>query len=228
MAKLISFVMPALNERQGIGATIKSIPKKELIEKGYGVEIVVIDGGSIDNTRELALEAGADRVIVSPKGYGKQYKAGFKQALGDIIVTGDSDGTYPFDRVLDYLKHMEMEDLDFITVNRFANMDPGAMHLTNKIGNLGLTLATNFLFGLRLRDSQSGMWILKRGHLSKINVQSDGMPFSQELKIECFKKLRSKEINGAYRERFGQTKLMKLKDGYGNLKALFKKRLSID
>ncbi len=218
--------MPALNERKGIIATIQSIPKAELEKKGYDVEILVVDGGSIDKTAELAKKAGA-KIVISPRGYGKQYKEGFKRAKGDIIVTGDSDGTYPFEKVLSYLEHLEKNDLEFITVNRFAQMEKGAMHFTNKVGNFGLTLFTNILFGFKLKDSQSGMWIFKRDALKSLNLNSDGMPFSQELKIESFTKLRSAEINGSYRERLGQTKLMKIKDGVGNLRALFTKKFEM-
>ena len=223
--KSVSFVMPALNEREGIVATIESIPRKQLEQNGYDVEIIVVDGGSEDETAQLARKAGA-KIIFSPRGYGRQYKNGFKNAKGDIIVTGDSDGTYPFEHVLSYIRHLESRDLEFVTVNRFANMEPGAMHFTNKVGNFGLTLFTNLLFGLRMRDSQSGMWVFRRASLNKIRLFSDGMPFSQELKIESFMKLRSAEIDGSYRERLGQTKLMKFKDGWENLKALFNKRFN--
>ncbi|MBI2451995.1 glycosyltransferase [Candidatus Pacearchaeota archaeon] len=71
--KLISVVMPALNEEEGIVETIKSIPKEKLMKAGYKVETLVVDGGSKDKTRELAGSVGA-RVINSERGYGRQYK----------------------------------------------------------------------------------------------------------------------------------------------------------
>ncbi len=221
----ISIVMPALNEEEGIVDTIKSIPSQLLKDKGYDVEILIVDGGSTDKTVPLAKEVGAV-VISSQRGYGRQYKNGLKSASGDIIITGDSDGTYPFEDALEYVQYLEKNNLDFINVNRFARMDNGAMHLSNRIGNYGLTFFTNLLFGVWLRDSQSGMWIIRKSILDKLIVTSDGMPFSQEIKIEAFKKSKAIELPGRYKKRIGETKLLKIKDGFGNLKSLFVKRIN--
>ena len=69
MSTLVTFLMPALNEEEGIEATIATIPVKRLTQEGYRIEILVIDGGSTDATVTLAQKAGA-RVISSPRGYG--------------------------------------------------------------------------------------------------------------------------------------------------------------
>lgn len=227
MAKSVSIVMPALNEEEGIVETINSVPKKQLEKAGYKVEILIVDGGSTDKTVSLAKKAGA-RVISSERGYGRQYKFGLASAKGEIIITGDSDGTYPFEDSLFYLDCMERRNLDFITVNRFHRMDKGAMSLSNKIGNFGLTFFTDLLFFLSMKDSQSGMWIIRKSILPKLVVKSNGMPFSQEIKIEAFYKVKAKEIGGRYKRRYGETKLLKIKDGFGNLKQLFAKRFHYD
>ena len=223
--KSVSIVMPALNEEEGILDTIRSVPRTELEQHGYAVEILIVDGGSTDKTVEIAQKAGA-RVIPSPRGYGRQYQEGLKQARGEFIVTGDSDGTYPFEDSLKYLQALERRKLDFITVNRFAFMDKDAMHFSNKIGNFGLTFFTDLLFFMTMRDSQSGMWIIRKSILPKLVVLSHGMPFSQELKVEAFRKVRAAELPGRYKKRLGETKLLKVKDGFGNLWALFQKRFS--
>ena len=51
---LISILIPALNEEEGLKKTLYSVPRTELIEEGYGVEVIVVDGDSADNTREIA------------------------------------------------------------------------------------------------------------------------------------------------------------------------------
>jgi hypothetical protein len=224
--KKITVVIPALNEEQAIGSVIKEIPINELKKMGYEVEIMVIDNGSKDKTRYIANSHRA-KVIVQPiKGYGNAYKAGFANATGDIIATGDADLTYPFGDLPKIIKKMEDENLDFITTDRLTNLQPGAMSRSHYYGNLLLQFITKILFGLPFKDSQSGMWIFKKSIWTKLNVKSSGMPFSQELKIEvCRKGFKCAEVPIAYRARVGEVKLSTLKDGFGNILHLIKKRI---
>lgn len=222
----ISFVLPALNEEKAIGAVIDEINSTQLDKLGYGYEIVIVDGQSIDKTAEIAKKKGA-RVISSERGYGRQYKNGFKEAKGEIIITGDSDLTYPFEDVHYFLKFMEGKGIDFITTNRFAYMDKNAMTITHKFGNFVLTVFTKFLFFINIKDSQSGMWIFKKSILPMLKLKSDGMPFSQEIKIEAFTKVKAKELPIRYRERIGEVKLNTFKDGFQNLYQLLKKRFEL-
>ena len=107
--KKITVVIPALNEEQAIGSVIKEIPINELKKMGYEVEIMVIDNGSKDKTRYIANSHRA-KVIVQPiKGYGNAYKAGFANATGDIIATGDADLTYPFNDLPKIIKKWRMK-----------------------------------------------------------------------------------------------------------------------
>lgn len=221
---LISIILPALNEEKGIGKTLGGISYRELNEHGYQVEILVIDGESTDRTAEIAKSKGA-RVVKAKRGYGLQYKVGFKEANGDIIVTADADNSYCLKDINFFLKILNQEKLDFISVNRFVNMPKGAMNKTRKIGNRLLTLLTNLFFGIHLRDSQSGMWIFKKNVLDRLILTSNGMPFSEEIKIEAFRKVKSKEVPGLYIERIGTVKSRIFVDGLENLLFLVKKKL---
>src|SRR5665648_1233612 len=87
---------------------IKKIQIDKLKKMGYGVEIMVIDNGSKDKTRYIANNHGA-KVIVQPiKGYGNAYKAGFANATGNIIITGDADLTYPFNDLPKIIKKLSL------------------------------------------------------------------------------------------------------------------------
>ena len=99
------------------------------------------------------------------------------------------------------------------------------MSSLNKFGNKVLTFFTNLLFSLELKDSQSGMWVIRKSALPKLNLESQGMPLSEEIKIEAFKKLKAKEVNSIYRKRGGKAKLRIFRDGWDNLYNLFKKKL---
>lgn len=223
----VSFVIPALNEEEAIARVIKSIPIRKLKNMGYSSEIFIVDNGSTDSTGEIARKGGA-RVFVQPvRGYGNAYKAGFANVHGDIIVTGDADLTYPFEDVPKFLKIIEDEDIEFINTDRLITVSGETMHWTHQFGNWFLATICKVLWkGFPFHDSQSGMWIFKREVLPKLKVESSGMPFSQELKIEAYTKgLRCKEIPIEYRARVGEVKLRGIKDAVGNTLHLFKKRV---
>jgi len=153
------------------------------------------------------------------------------KATGDIIITGDADATYPFNRIHDYIQQLLDEDLDFITTDRFAELKHGSMSVKHAFGNIVLATTLRILFLTNIRDSQSGMWIFKKEALEKIQPLddfNDGMPFSEEIKIEMFsaKNVKAKEIPSTLSRREGDIKLESFKDGYRNLKFLFKKRIT--
>jgi dolichol-phosphate hexosyltransferase len=200
-------------------------------QEGWDLEILIIDGNSKDRTREVAVSKGA-KVIVEPRrGYGRAYKTGFENATGDVIVTGDADATYPFDKLHDYIKQLVDGRFDFMTTNRFSNIKDGSMTLKHRFGNLTLNLTLDILFLTHIKDSQSGMWIFRRDALKKIpdiETFNDGMPFSEEIKVTMFKAkgVKSREIPSSLHPREGQVKLESFKDGYKNLRFLFIKRVN--
>ncbi len=216
----VSVIIPTLNEEESIGHVLDKIPR----DSKYQWEIIIVDGDSKDRTREIAREKGAMVIVEKRRGYGRAYKTGFAAATGDIIVTLDGDDTYPAERIPELVDYLLSHNLDFLSCERFSLMREGAMSVTHKVGNKILTLTTRILFGIKIKDSQSGMWVFRREILKDLNVTSDGMPFSEEIKIEAWKKFRAAEIPIEYRERKGEVKLNTWKDGLRNLVFLFKKR----
>ena len=225
--KKISVVIPALNEEEAIEAVVLAIPRDELRRMGFEVEVLVIDNGSEDRTAELARNAGAEVVFEPTRGYGRAYKTGFDSAQGQIIATADADLTYPVEDIPELVKLLEEENLDFITTNRFAKMESNVMSPRNRLGNSVLNLTTRLFFRIDLKDSQSGMWVFRKDLLNSMHLNSDGMPFSEELKLEAchFAKCRWREVPIEYRDRVGKVKLSGWRDGLLNLCYLFRKRL---
>ena len=225
--KKVSVVIPALNEEEAIEAVVLAIPRDELRRMGFEVEVLVIDNGSEDRTAELARKAGAEVVFEPNRGYGRAYKTGFDNVQGQIIATADADLTYPVEDIPELVKLLEEENLDFITTNRFAKMESNAMSPRNRLGNSVLNLTTRLFFRIDLKDSQSGMWVFRKDLLNSMHLNSDGMPFSEELKLEAchFAKGRWREVPIEYRDRVGKVKLSGWRDGLLNLCYLFRKRL---
>jgi glycosyltransferase involved in cell wall biosynthesis len=221
----ISIIIPALNEEDGIGRTLASIPRAKLEKLGYKLEVIVVDGGSTDFTEKIALQMGAKAIIEKQKGYGRAYKVGLNAAKGDTIVTLDADATYPAELIPEYIQQLNEKNVDFITVNRFSKMEESAMSVLHRIGNKILSFAIRLLYSVDLKDSQSGMWIMKKKNfVDRINLNSDGMSISEEIKIIAFKFFKSIELDGEYYTRVGTTKLETFKHGWDNLLYLFKYR----
>ena len=228
----ISVILPTINEEEGIGSTIDSINRDYFKKNKWDLEILIVDGDSKDKTQEIAKEKGASVIVEKRKGYGRAYKTGMPKVSGDIIVTGDADATYPFDKIHEYIKKLIDEDLDFITTDRFAELHPGSMTVKHYFGNFILASTLRILYLISIRDSQSGMWIFKKEILDKIKPLEkfdDGMPFSEEIKIEMFKnkEIKTKEIPSLLRAREGDVKIESFTDGWKNLKFLFKNKVKL-
>lgn len=224
-------MIPAINEERGIGKTIDAINKTYFSNQKWNLEILIVDGDSKDRTRDIAAGKGAVVIVEKRKGYGRAYKTGLAQATGEVIVTGDADATYPFNRIPEYIQMLLTNNLDFITTDRFAALKHGSMSLKHRFGNLVLAMTLRILFWVNIKDSQSGMWIFKRAAFERIQpleMFNNGMPFSEEIKIEMFttKGIKSREIPSTLYAREGQVKLESFKDGLKNLRFLFIKRVT--
>ncbi len=217
----ISLVMPCLNEEQGLREIFRNLPT--CVD-----EVIVVDNGSTDDTAAVARSFGATVVTEKQRGYGRAYKTGLRAAVGDIIVTMDGDGTYPRNFIPVLLDVMCDEGYDFISCDRTGHKDKPSNWL-RVFGNDVLNLFIFGLFFFKIRDSQSGMWVFRRELVSRMNLTSDTMAFSEEIKVEAFTLpgVRSKELPIFYKERHGVSKLRIWRDGFYNLFFLFKKRLGL-
>ncbi len=209
---MISVVIPCYNEEASIGVVLDSLP-------AGGGEVIVVDNNCTDRTAAIATAAGARVVRETTPGYGAALQAGFRAARGDIIVTLDGDGQYPANLIPELVRELDTSGLDFISASRFPLSDRQALTAMGVFGNRVLTVATNLLFGLRLADSQSGMWIFKRSVLDRINLESNNMPLSEEIKIRVatHPALKFAERHIPYHPRLGTSKLVPLKHGLMNL-----------
>ncbi|MDE3167752.1 MAG: glycosyltransferase family 2 protein [Acidobacteriota bacterium] len=215
----ITVIIPCLNEEQGVEKILRAMP--EFVD-----EVVVVDNNSTDRTSEVAAALGAKVVREEVRGYGRAYKRGFASATSDLIITLDGDHSYPVD-ALSYLVEAFLHlEVDFLNASRFPVRDARAMSFKNKFGNLVLSLVMSVLFFRWIRDSQSGMWVFRRAILEDMKLESDGMAFSEEIKIEAVihPRVRFGEISIQYSSRVGETKLNAWRDGVQNILFLLKKR----
>jgi len=193
---------------------------------GYVDQVIVVDNGSTDRTSEVARSCGAMVIREDVRGYGRSYKTGFQIATGAIIITLDGDHSYPPDAISYLLEAFLHLEVDFLNASRFPVGDRKAMSFKHKFGNMVLSLAMSLLFFKWVRDSQSGMWVFRRSILEQMVLKSDGMAFSEEIKIEAIlnPNIRFAEISIQYSSRLGEIKLNPWRDGFQNLFFLVRKR----
>jgi dolichol-phosphate hexosyltransferase len=118
------------------------------------------------------------------------------------------------------------EGVDFVSCDRTGHKEEDANSFLRVLGNFVLDLTMFGLFLFWLKDSQSGMWIVRRSILPKLRLTSDTMAFSEEIKIEAFRRkdLKACEVPIYYKSRVGESKLNLWRDGFNNLLFLFQKR----
>ena len=191
-------------------------------------EVIVVDNNSTDRTADVAESLGARVIREHVRGYGRAYKKGFSVATGDVIITLDGDHSYPPDAISYLLEAFLQLEADFLNASRFPVRDREAMSFKHKFGNFVLSVAMSLLYFRWVRDSQSGMWVFRRSILEGMKLTSDGMAFSEEIKIEALKssRVRFVEISIQYSSRLGEIKLNPWRDGFYNLWFLVKKRFS--
>src|SRR3984893_3078752 len=208
----ITVIIPCLNEEHGIEKILSSMPD-------FVDETIVVDNNSTDRTAEVARSLGAKVIREEVRGYGRSYKRGFAQATGDLIITLDGDHSYPVDALSYLIEAFLHLEVDFLNASRFPVRDAHAMSFKHKFGNLVLSLAMTMLFFRWVRDSQSGMWVLRRSIIKEMKLESDGMGLSEEIKIEGVRnpRIRFGEISIQYSSRLGEKKLNPWRDGIRNL-----------
>ncbi|MHC1635976.1 MAG: S-layer glycoprotein N-glycosyltransferase AglJ [Candidatus Methanospirareceae archaeon] len=207
--KDVCVLIPTLNEEEAIGKIIR-----EFKAEGFD-NILVIDGNSTDNTREIARKEGAKVVVQRDKGKGAAIKQAFEIINSDIIVIIDGDGTYSPAEAKKLIEPIIKKEADHVIGNRFAYKGKkGVFKRLNKIGNIIINKIFSFGYGVRLNDILSGYRALTREVVEKMRLGKKGFEIEAEMTIESIKKgFRIKEVPITYAKRKGETKLHPIRDG---------------
>jgi glycosyltransferase involved in cell wall biosynthesis len=216
----VSVVLPCLNEEETVAATVEKA-RRWFAEAGVRGEVIVVDNGSTDGSRDEALRAGA-RVVDEPRrGYGAAHLRGFAEAAGEIIVMADADDTYDLlhlDPLIEPLRH----GYDMTVGNRMERMEPGAMTWSHRaIGTPAITFLLGLFAGSQVGDSQCGLRAFTRAAYERMELRSPGMELASEMILKAFRRgLKVAEVPVPYAVRRGETKLNTFRDGWRHLRFL--------
>lgn len=181
--------MPALNEADTIRTVIKSIPKT--IANFKEVEVLVINDGSTDNTKQEALAGGAKVVNhTRNKGVGGAFHSAVDYALkhkADILVSIDADGQFNVNDIEVMISPIIAHEADFTIGNRFENKKPDVMPALKYKGNALVSKIISFVGRHKIRDASCGFRGYSRECLLNLNLQGD-FTYTHEVILDLLNK----------------------------------------
>ena len=229
---VVSVIIPCYNEAD----TLKTVIGK-VRDCGLKTQIIVVDDGSTDGSRELLrgeLRDSVDKILFHKKNMGKgaALRHGFQAATGDLVIVQDADLEYDpkeFNKLIE----------PFITGNRDADVVYGSRYLRgnryrvdgfwHEFGNKVLTILSNIFSDLSLTDMETCYKMFRREVIQSIDLREDRFGFEPEVTAKLAKgKYRIYEIPITYHPRtFEQGKKIGLKDAFRALYCIIRYNLGV-
>ncbi|MFX0169723.1 MAG: glycosyltransferase family 2 protein [Candidatus Hodarchaeota archaeon] len=205
----VCVVIPAWNEEEAIGHTVKDFLTPEVDE------VIVIDNNSIDNTAKVAKAAGATVIPEPIQGYGAAIRRGLREALErgfDIIVITEADQTFLGRDVKLLLHHLQHRHFVIGTRTATPYLEEGAnMGLFLVVGNMAVAKLLGLLHGyLPLTDVGCTLRAIRHQMLEAIlpELDAEGAAFSPQMIVKVLRYGgKMKEIPVHYLTRVGKAKI---------------------
>ena len=207
----VCVLLPTLDEAATVGEVVSNFREVGL------TNVLVIDGGSGDGTREIAAEAGARVVRQSGQGKGQAVREAVRDHVNaPYVLMVDADATYDATDAEAMLAPLREGTAEHVVGDRFADMRPGAMTRLNRIGNRLINLTFRAVHGENYGDILSGYRAFTRGSFLRMNLTADGFGIETEMAVECVKnRIRVQVVPVTYRPRpdGSTTNLHPIRDG---------------
>ena len=149
-------------------------------------EVLIADNGSTDGSIGIAEAHGARVVHVPFKGYGAALMEGARQAHGQFVIMGDSDGSYDFSALDPFVERLR-SGFDLVIGNRFkGGIARGAMPFLHKyLGNPVLSYLGRLFFAIPVGDFHCGLRGFRRQRMIALGLRSHGMEFASEMVVRA-------------------------------------------
>ncbi|MCY4643736.1 MAG: glycosyltransferase family 2 protein [Bacteriovoracales bacterium] len=181
----VTAIFCTLNEEKTIGKLIYET-------KPYVYEIIVVDGHSSDQTREIAANCGARVFKDNRKGKGDAIKTGIGLVKSEVIVFIDADMSHNPNDIPKLISPIVSEGADHVIASRprggSDELHGDIEKFIRMIGSDIITLGINYRFGVRITDSQNGFRALRSNIARELNLKENITTIEQEMTIKTIKK----------------------------------------
>ena len=186
MKSKISIVLPVKNEAIGLSGIIESLLT-------YGEEIIVVDGHSTDNTKEIVIKYPQARFVLdNGRGKGDGIRVGIREAKNEIIVFIDADGSHDPAEIPDLVKPILEGNSDMVIGSRAkGGSDEFKMNIENLIRQIGSDFAAtivNYRWKADLTDIQNGFRALKTSVARDLNLNANDFDIEEEMVMKALRK----------------------------------------
>jgi glycosyltransferase involved in cell wall biosynthesis len=222
----LAVVIPAYNEKTTLAAVVAAVKTCHFAPD----EIIIVDDGSTDGTRELLkneIEAQVTKVIYHEKNRGKgaALQTGFKAVSSDLIIIQDADLEYDPEDYHRLLRPLIQKKADVVYGSRFMGANAHrVVYFWHALGNRALTLLSNMCTDLNLTDMETGYKAFRRESIEGIEFVERGFGFEPEFTAKVArKKCRIFEVGISYSGRtYAEGKKIGWRDGFWAIWAILK------
>jgi glycosyltransferase involved in cell wall biosynthesis len=179
----ISVILPVVNEHDNLRALLPRV-QAILEREKLSYEIVVIDGGSTDGTREAAEALGTRVVGERRRGYAGALETGFAEARGDYVLTLDADMSHDPDFVAKMWRARQRADI--VVASRYTRGGVAYSSFVRKSTSWLLNLVLRRMLSMPVRDMSSGFRLYRREALEGMELTSKNFEVQEEVLVRAY------------------------------------------